>query len=188
MSIIATAGNSEKFEPAPAGLHQGICVDVVDMGVLEVTFGGKTKKQHKVRLVWQINELMTTGKPFIVQKRYTLSLHEKATLRKELESWRGRSFTPEELGGFDLEEKLIGANAQLNVQHATKDGTTYANVVSIVPLGRGMSKMTANGYVRVKDRTDVPPVDESELTVDDIPFMWLLPLLLSVSMFGSLVG
>lgn len=168
--IIATAGASDKFEPAPAGLHQGVCVDVVDMGVLEVTYAGLTKKQRKVRIVWQIDELMESGKPFIVQKRYTLSLHEKATLRKELESWRGRPFTPEELAGFDLEEKLIGANAQVNIQHAVKDGTTYANVVSIVPLGRGMTKMNTNGYVRVKDRTEVQPPETPELTAEDVPF------------------
>jgi hypothetical protein len=189
MAILVTAGNSEKFEPAPPGLHQAICVDVVDMGVLEVTYAGQTKKQRKVRIVWQIDELMASGKPFIVQKRYTASLHEKATLRKELESWRGRPFTEEELEEFDLEAKLIGANAQVNVQHTTKDGTTYANVVSVVPLGKGMQKLTMNGYVRVKDRTDVQPVETPEITADDIPFLWLMPLLLpAIGLLGAVLA
>lgn len=170
MPIVATAGNSEKFEPAPSGLHQGVCVDVVDMGVLEVIYAGKTKKQHKVRIVWQLDQAMDTGKPFIVQKRYTLSLHEKSSMRKELEGWRGRPFTPDELAGFDLEEKLIGANAQLNIQHVVKDGTTYANVVGIVPLGKGMTRIAGHGYVRVKDRTDEQPEETPDLTADDIPF------------------
>ena len=151
MPIIATAGDSKTFLPAPAGLHQGICVDVVDMGLLEVTYAGVTKKQHKVRIVWQIEEAMPDGKPFIVQKRYTLSLHEKSTLRKDLESWRGTAFNEAELKGFDV-EKLIGANAQLNVQQTNKNGEVYSNVVGIVPLARGMVKMKANGYVRAQDR------------------------------------
>lgn len=168
MAIMATAGSGTVFKPAPAGLHQAVCCDVVDMGVLEVTYAGKTKRQHKVRVVWQIDEDMDDGKPFIVQKRYTLSLHEKSNLRKELESWRGRLFTDDELAGFDL-EKLLSANAQLNIQHVQKGGETYANVVSIVPLGKGMQKLEVRDYVRVKDRTDGQD-DHEPLTVEDIPF------------------
>jgi hypothetical protein len=171
MSIVVSAGESRTFAPAPAGLHQACCVDVVDMGLLEVTYSGKTKKQWKIRVVWQIDESMDDGRPFIVQKRYTASLNEKATLRKELESWRGRPFTQEELDAFDL-DKLIGANCQLNIQHVTKEGKLYANVVSIVPLGKNMPKMESNDYVRVQDRPDSErePENHEPLTADDIPF------------------
>lgn len=174
MAIYASAGT--EFTPAPAGLHQGVCVDVVDMGVLKVTYGDNTKEQHKVRIVWQIDTDMESGKPFIVQKRYTLSLNEKATLRKDLESWRGRAFTQDELKQFDL-EKLIGANCQVNIQHTQKNGSTYANVVTIVPIGRGMGKIEGRAYVRAKDRDpktaeydDNGGAGMSELTLDDIPF------------------
>lgn len=169
MAIIATAG--ETYTPAPAGLHQAICVDVVDLGFLEVTYANKTKKQHKIRVVWQIDELDDAGKRHLLFKRYTLSLNEKSTLRKDLESWRGRTFTRDEEMGFDV-EKLIGANCQVNVQHAAKNGNTYANVVSIVPLGRGMAKIDASNYVREKDRTPEQQTAEpvTELTDDDIPF------------------
>lgn len=174
MAIMATAGDTKAFTPAPAGLHHGVCVDVVDMGWLEVTYAGKTKKQHKVRLVWQIDEAMEDGRRYIVQKRYTLSLHEKAALRHDLESWRGRAFTDDELGGFDL-EKLLGVNAFLNVVQVQKSGSVYANVASVVPLKKGMAKMVPEAYVRVKDRTeqqlsDEPTTELPELTADDIPF------------------
>ena len=43
---------------------------------------------------------MPDGKPFLVRRRYTASLHEKSALRKDLESWRGRAFTNVELDGF----------------------------------------------------------------------------------------
>lgn len=170
MPIIATAGEGKTFAPAPAGVHQGVCVDVVDMGMLEVKWAGETKKQHKVRIVWQIDEAMEDGKRFIVQKRYTLSLHEKANLRKDLEAWRAKAFTAEELP-FDI-ERLLGVNCFLNVVHAHKDGKTYANVASIMPLKKGMPKMDPEGYQRVKDRDAQahPDDDIPQLTDDDIGF------------------
>jgi hypothetical protein len=86
-------------------------------------------------------------------KRYTLSLHEKANLRRELETWRGKKFTAEEGEGFDL-EKLLGANCQLQVIHNEKDdGTVYANVQAIVPAGRGLEKLSIPpDYVRAINR------------------------------------
>ena len=46
----------------------------------------------------------THGRRFDVARVYTLCLHERAALRKDLESWRGRKFTEQELDGFDLEK------------------------------------------------------------------------------------
>lgn len=173
MPIIAKASGGN-FIPAPAGTHAAVCVDVVDMGLLEVNFGGKKKTQHKIRLVWQIEEDMEDGKPFIVQKRYTLSLHEKAALRKDLESWRGRAFTSQELEGFDV-EVLIGIPCLLNVIHAVKDGSTYANVSAIMKLPKGMNAPQPRDYVRVCDREPAqnPPVTDQDfggISDDDVPF------------------
>ena len=112
MPIMVSGKSGTNFTPAPAGTHAAVCVDVVDLGILEVSFGGKTKQQHKINLVWQIDEERDDGKPFTVRKRYTCSLHEKAALRKDLEAWRGRPFTDQELDGFDL-ETLISAPALL---------------------------------------------------------------------------
>lgn len=191
MPIIAsTKGeNGATFQPAPAGVHQAVCVDVVDLGVLDVTWQGQTKRQHKVNLAWQINEDRDDGKPFLVFKRYTLSLHEKAGLRKDLESWRGRKFTREEEMGFDL-ESIIGANCLLNVTHNEVGDRTYANVVSIMPLAKGMPILHARDYVRKVEReasgSEVARTQANEhaavqaqydeahqpppLTDDDIPF------------------
>lgn len=175
MPIIATAGENKTYTPAPQGVHQAVCVDVIDKGVLEVTYSGKTKKQHKVSLAWQIDELRDDGKRHIVYKRYTLSLNEKATLRKDLESWRGRAFTHDEEMGFDV-ETIIGANCLLNVQHNAQADRTYANVVAVMPLHRGMTKLSpSSDYVREQDRTDAQVAEANgnasgDITVDDIPF------------------
>ena len=170
MGIVVKDSGSD-FKPAPAGLHQGVCVDIVDLGMVKSSFGGEEKEQWKVRLVWQIDERdAETEKRFIVSNRYTASLHEKANLRKALESWRGRAFLPEELRGFDL-ENVLGANCQLQVIHASKDGKTYANIAAIVPLAKGTPQLEPEGYVRMKDRQKNPGEgDHFEPTDDDVPF------------------
>ncbi len=170
MPIIATAGDSKTYTPAPSGSHQAVCVDVIDKGILEVTYAGKTKKQHKVSLAWQIEELRDDGKRFIVYKRYTLSLNEKATLRHDLESWRGRPFTEAELAGFDV-ETVIGVNCLISVQQKTVADRTYANVTAVMALPKGMPKLAAENYIRERDRTETELGDSNgPLTDEDIPF------------------
>lgn len=154
MAIIAR-DNRPDMEPAPEGLHPAVCVDVVDLGLVKSTFDGKTSERHMVRLVWQIEEEDSKGRRFTPIQQYTLSLNEKAKLRQHLEAWRGKKFTKEELDGFDL-ERLIGVSCQLQtVQNIATNGRTYSNVQAIVPLGRGMTAVRAEGYVRHKDREDM---------------------------------
>lgn len=150
MPIIAKAGKS--FTPAPEGLHPAVCVDVVDLGMRETPWGEK----HKVQIRWQIEERQTDGdfegQRYLVSQTYTLSIHQKAGLRRDLESWRGKRFTDEEARGFDV-ERLLGANCQLNIAHNSgNDGTVYANVKAIVPAGRGSAKLEPENYTRQKDR------------------------------------
>lgn len=140
--------NKTAFTPAPEGLRQAVCVDVVDLGMVTDQWGTK----HKAELVWQLDQKNPeTGKRFTVRKRYTLSLHQKAVLRIDLESWRGKKFSNEELDGFDL-EKLLGINAQVQVVHTLADnGRVLSNVRAVVPIGKGMTKLRGE-YVRAKDR------------------------------------
>jgi hypothetical protein len=161
MPIIAKNTGST-FEPCPAGMQQAVCVDVVDLGLQKSNFqneDGTDKWQHKIEIVWQSSEHMKDGRPYLVKKRYTLSLNEKANLRHDLESWRGKPFTDDEVNGFDV-ERLIGVNANLNIVHkAGSKGGMFANVSAIAPLMRQQTRMTATpDYVRVCDR---PAANES---------------------------
>ena len=170
MPIFTKAGAS--FVPAPAGTHCSVCVDVIDHGMLEVTYQGKTQAKHKITIAWQIAEDMENGKPFLVRRRYTCSLHEKAALRGDLESWRGRAFTDQELEAFDL-ESLLSVGCLINVIHETRNGSTYANVASVMRLPKNMSAPLPRDYVRVQDRPAAQS-DGSEdglgITDDDVPF------------------
>lgn len=178
MAIVASKGSS--YPVCPAGSHIGICVDVVDLGMVKSEYAGKSKTQHKVRIAWAIDEKRDDDKQFVVSKRYTLSLHEKASLRKDLESWRGRPFTDSELDGFDL-ENLLGAGAMLSVMQVAQGGSVYANVTAIMRPPKGMALPMVDGsYVRVQDRKpedsapgnqSAPPEDDGWVpTDDDVPF------------------
>ena len=138
MGTIAKDSGGKEFEKCPEGNHVARCYQVIDLGLQETPWGAK----HKVRLAFELpNELMTegeqAGKPFSVSNNYTISLHEKATLRKHLESWRGRSFTDEELAGFDV-KNVLGKPCMVQVLHTRKDDKTYANIASISSLPKGM--------------------------------------------------
>src|SRR5215471_5842557 len=98
MSVIARRPQ-RSHNPAPAGTHHGVCCDVQNLGLVQGAWGPR----NKVRLVWQIAQIdEATGKRFELARLYTLSLHERSALRQDLERWRGRKFTDQELDlGFD---------------------------------------------------------------------------------------
>ncbi|MBP3192975.1 phage replication initiation protein, NGO0469 family [Natronogracilivirga saccharolytica] len=141
--------------PLPSeGLHHGVCVDAVDLGELDTPFGRK----HKLSLIWELKEIDDDGSHYIVGKRYTWSLNEKANLRKDLERWRGGKFSPEQLqGGIDLEE-FIGVNATLFITHNVTEERTFANVESILPFKNEKGELdpyqfeSSGEYVRVIER------------------------------------
>lgn len=133
-----TEGN---FTPVPAGTHLGICYRVVDLGTQQSTFNGETKTAHKVMLTWEIpEERMDDGRPFSISQSYTWSMHEKATLRKALEAWRGVAFTQKDFGpnGFDI-RNILGKACTLSIVHKAKDQSVFANVASIGKVMKGVA-------------------------------------------------
>lgn len=144
MPITVSASSSgPKKEPVPAGTHQAVCYGVVAIGTQPST---QFTPRPKVLLVFELpNERMNIqGKDVArsLTKRYTLSLNEKSSLFKDLQSWRGRPFTPAELAGFDV-SKLIGANCFLSVIHQERAGSMYANISGISGLPKGMRPVTS---------------------------------------------
>jgi hypothetical protein len=139
--MILTDSGGTAFTPCPAGSYTARCIQLIDLGTQVVDWQGQAKHQRKVLVTWEIIDDETRredGTPFTISKRYTQSLHEKAGLRKDLASWRGRDFTPEELRGFNL-ESVLGQPCLLNVIHEVKpDGKTFANIASLMKLPRGM--------------------------------------------------
>ena len=141
-------GNGDDFEPVSTGLHLGICYGVFDIGThLEERWDTEV---HKVIIVWELpsERVRIEGQdlPRAISKHYRLSLHKKAALRADLESWRSKGFTKEEAeGGIDL-KRILGIPCQLNVVHNTSGEKTYANVASVVPAPMGTQLKTENPH------------------------------------------
>lgn len=132
------------FTPPPAGAHTAVCIGFLDMGTQPASsFYEDSRPAHKVRITWEIDEVMDDGRPFTISKTYTWSMNDRATLRTHLESWRGRPFKKEDFGanGFDT-KNLIGKACTLTVQHKDINGQVRAAVVGIAPLMKGMKAFT----------------------------------------------
>ena len=144
MGFIASDTGGGNFKRVPPGAFIGRCYSIIDLGT-QVTDGQYgLKEQHKIRLGWELFGEDEDGQPLTVDvdgkempmtisKSYTVSMHEKANLRKELQAWRGREFTEEEAKGFDV-SKLVGAYCMVNVTTSENNGKTYSNVAGLTPL------------------------------------------------------
>ena len=162
MPIIARDSGGGDFIQAPGGQHAAVCCDVVDLGEKMTDWGEK----HLIRIYWMIGELMEDGRPFIVTARYNLSFHEKARLRQDVESWRGRVFETKEAKAFDV-EVLIGVPALLNVvqEPSKKDGNIYSNIKAIGPLPKGMTPPMIPADYQRKCEREGGDYDQSQQTV-----------------------
>lgn len=141
MGFIASS-SSKDYELAPAGVHPARCYRVIDLGTQVSEWQGQTKRAHKVMFTWELlgEDKMADGRPFSISRRFTVSTHEKSVLRPFLESWRGKPFSPEEIGRFDV-SSVAGSYCLLNITHDVgRDGTTYANVAGGMPIPKGMPK------------------------------------------------
>lgn len=140
--MIVSAGQS--YQIPSEGSIQGVLAEVVDLGLLQVEWAGEKKIQHKCQLIFEITEekeASETHERLTVSRRFTASLDERGNLRKFLEGWRGRAFTPDEAKSFEL-DTLVGINAILSLSHNTKGDKTYCNIASAARLLTGMEKIT----------------------------------------------
>ncbi len=120
------------FTPAPQGTHLAKSFGVISLGTQH---NQNFADAFKIMIMWELpNEtVMIDGKPapMVVNKEYSLSLSQKANLRRDLESWRGRAFTPQELDGFAV-EKILGKDCMLTIAHQqTAKGSVYAKITSV---------------------------------------------------------
>ena len=143
MGLIAkNSGGGGGFTPVPPGMHLARCYRVIDLGTQNSTFLGVVTKKPKVMFQFEVhgeddvgNAIVTAkGEPMSIAKNFTLSLVEKATLRKDLQTWRGREFTQQELNGFEL-KNVLGVWAMISVIKAMgNDGIEYTNISAIMPV------------------------------------------------------
>ena len=138
--FVEDKGNS--FESTPTGMHLARCYRIIDLGTQKSEYMGQVKYLHKIMLGWEIHGTddnntpikMKDGRPFAMFKNYTLAWSDKANLRLDLQAWRGKPFTAEELQKFDL-EAILGHWCMLNVvEKPGTDGKIYVNINGVTPV------------------------------------------------------
>lgn len=152
MSLLAKKTGGD-YVPVPQGTHLAICYGLIDLGTQTEQFGTKAPRNvHKVRVVWELpNERTADNKPMSIGTFYSVSLHEKSTMRKHLEAWRGRPFTDEEMAGFKL-VNIVGKPCMIVVVHKPRDGG-------------GVSDSIASVSMPMKGLT-IPPLENKQLVLD----------------------
>lgn len=132
------------FDGVSEGPHVAICDMVIDLGMQDGTFGLK----HQIYIRFEVpgERIKYTDEsgveregPKCIGKRYGFTLGEKATLRKDLESWRGKAFLDSELMDdqgnpiYDV-SKVVGKPCQIGVIKNDK-GTSKIATIMGVPKG-----------------------------------------------------
>jgi len=128
-NLTLTCKEGGDFKPHPEGIHPAVCVDVMDLGLVETEFQGVKKMVNKVKITFESEAKTEDGKPCSVSKNFSASLHSKSNLAAFLGKWRGRPVAPGE--SIDL-QKLIGASCTLVISHQQNlSGKTYASIDAV---------------------------------------------------------
>ena len=135
-------GDFKQVEP---GTYVARCYSMIELGTIETEFNGEKKSAHRVLIHWELPTELEVFReelgqqPYSVSKEYTLSMHEKSNLRRDLESWRGKTFTESECERFDI-TKLLSKPCILNIIHEAgkKDASKkYVKVASVNKMMKG---------------------------------------------------
>ncbi|MBS0599498.1 MAG: hypothetical protein JSR92_19750 [Proteobacteria bacterium] len=139
---VKTKAKGGDFKPVPMGVHRAICIQLIDLGVQNVSFKGEAKRQAQVYLKFEIPSVRVqyeyegqkVDRPAVVGRTFTNSIGKKSNLRPLLEAWRGKTFTEQEEKDFDL-TNVVGKGCQISIIHKTKpDGGVFANINGIMGL------------------------------------------------------
>lgn len=143
--ITATNNGGVDHTPVPAGTYVARCYSMIHIGTVEENIMGENKWLNKVRITWELPTETKVFKeesgeqPFVISKEFTLSMNEKANLRKFLEGWRGKGFSEDEAKAFDI-TALLGKACMISVIHKTsKKGNLFAEISSCSALPKGLA-------------------------------------------------
>ena len=154
MALIAKESGGSTFTPVPPGMYLARCYRIVDLGTQKSEYQGKVNNLPKVMLQFEVHGNDDDGKPLVtskgepmsISKNFTLSLAEKATLRKDLQTWRGKPFTPDELKGFQI-DNVLGAWAMIAItKELGNNGKEYTNIANINKVLKEMKANLPEGH------------------------------------------
>lgn len=108
-------GDSSKYL-IEDGMHKCLCVALADLGVVETSFGDKSK----IEVCWATDKINEDNEHFIIRKQFTASTNEKAKLTEFLNSAKLK---------VDVVSDLLGTFCQIiTQQEESQKGKTFANI------------------------------------------------------------
>jgi hypothetical protein len=111
------------YEIPDDGVHNAEIVEVKDLGTVDTSFGAK----HRVMLKYRTEQRDSKGESITVGESFNFTIGKGSRLADRVETLTGRRPSRD----YDLEE-LVGWKGQIVVQHKDVDGTTYANVDTVL--------------------------------------------------------
>jgi len=130
-----TAGSGDGgggFEIAAAGPHPAVLIGLFDIGTHHESYMGESSDKRKLFMVWELVDSPMSGVKcnMCIGQEFTMSMHEKANLRKLIEDWSGRKLADGEQFDFST---IIGKKCIVNVKHKTNKAgdKTFAEVGSV---------------------------------------------------------
>jgi hypothetical protein len=131
-------GDGSGFEKAPPGNHPAVLVAIVDMGTQSQEYAGQQKWQRRAYFVWElVTEKMsgTKDRNHLIAIDLTVSLNEKAKLRKWIEARAGKAM-PE---GTDYDIlKELGKPCLLTVVEKESNGNKYPKIEGVTAVPKGV--------------------------------------------------
>jgi hypothetical protein len=137
-------------EPVQEMLQGGVIADVVDLGLKDDKFN-PGKKKHKCYLMWILDEVDSNGRNKRAFQNFTVSLHEKARLRKFVESL---GFKLEKGVEFEF-DNLIGVKRflVLSQEDSKSGGDPFLQITATMALKKGQSAPDVPAdFVRKQDQ------------------------------------
>ena len=168
MPIIAT-NESKSLPIVEPGTHIARCVQMIHVGTIKEQFEDKDIIKNVVRVTFEIPGVTHTfdeskgAEPRLLSKEFTLSLNPKATLRKFLDTWRGKPFTPEQANKFDV-STLIGVPCMLSIGKKTsaknKEYNTIDSAIAVpngVPVPDAFNQLVEINFDNIAEHFKIIP-------------------------------
>ena len=144
--MIPPRAQSNNKKLPPEGTHIARVVEIIYLGSAVSPYAnpdGTKKTLNEIRVKWELpteTAVFKEGepaKPFVVNKKMTLSMFKKSTLRPFVEGIIGTTLKDEEADGFDV-DNIIGKTCLLSISIAESENGKYIAVNSASPLVKGM--------------------------------------------------
>jgi hypothetical protein len=119
-----------------AGAHHAVCCQLHNVGYQ--MFKNEVSLSPKAVIIFEVEQKMTGGKmagePMVISETFPMFMGENSKLRKMLEGWRGKPYSPEELKNFSI-GGIVGRPCTLLIVHEKKksDGTMRAKIAGVLP-------------------------------------------------------